>query len=46
MSERDEMAEAIAAAMDDIRGFIAWTDRAPVDLADAMLAAGFRKPTP
>jgi len=43
VSARDELAIDVAAALDEIPGFIAWTDKAPIDLADTLRNAGYRK---
>lgn len=43
-TERDELRDLLQANMHRIEGFERWTFQAPVDMADALLAAGYRKP--
>lgn len=44
MTARDELAVTIEDALTLSRGIIAWTGAAQDDIADAILAAGYRKP--
>jgi hypothetical protein len=44
MSARNELRDLIHRNLHQIEGFERWTFQAPVDLADALTAAGYRKP--
>lgn len=43
MSERDALRDFIQSNMHRIDGFQVWTFQAPVDLADALIEAGYVK---
>jgi hypothetical protein len=44
MSALNDLAVSVETGLDEIRGFIAWTNQAPMELAVRLTAAGYRKP--